>query len=88
MAQDILQEQFFKNNVNIILRKRNIMYLEQLTTIDGKYLIKWKSLKYKTFNKNKRITCTPKFFSILEQKLITTTRQIDPTYVIQAPHLK
>ena len=80
---------FEKAKANLI--KHSIMFLDQLTTLDGLCLLNWKAISKKTFINASFISITPKWFLKLEELVIDQNnvyRNILPTFIFQTPNLK
>jgi hypothetical protein len=71
------------------LRNQSIMFLEQLTSLDGKFLLPWKCIRERTFSINP-CNRTPSWFNQLESIIIVdaSSRMIQPDLAISATHMK
>src|SRR6185437_907175 len=47
--------------MKISLLKRNLLYIEQLLTIDGSHLLFWADLRFTTFSQGLQSTCIPQW---------------------------
>src|SRR5688572_17457257 len=77
--------------MKVVLQKRNLLYVEQLLTIEGTHLLFWADLRYTTFSKEIQSSITPKWFKSLEQLLLlrpTFSREVKPEFRFSASHFK
>src|SRR5204863_8193720 len=68
-----------------MLKKRGILFLEQITSLDGKDLLEWRFLHMKTFvpNKTQHTSSNPaKWYS-----LIKTTTTHSPSLILNTPYV-
>ncbi|CAB4442142.1 unnamed protein product [Rhizophagus irregularis] len=49
-----------------LLKNRSIMFLEQITTLDGKSLINWKDLKFRSFSQSMALALIPYWFTYIK----------------------
>jgi ribonuclease HI len=80
---DVLDTKSYKNAVSS-LQYNKILYLSQITSIDGDYLLKW--IDTRLFDNHTSIKI-PKWFQILETVVTTdsfTTRRLKPQWITQA----
>ncbi|CAH1768945.1 3700_t:CDS:2, partial [Entrophospora sp. SA101] len=66
----ILKESYYKNTAP--LKNRLIMFLDQLRSYDGSYLLTWKEITDKHFNK-KKFSRKPKWMESLETSVLLNT---------------
>jgi ribonuclease HI len=81
------QKDFISNRKS--LQNNSIMFLDQITTINGTALSEWKVVKRKSFTPNTQRT--PRWFTILEQSLIVKfdgKRLIQQQYITPSLHFK
>jgi hypothetical protein len=57
-------------NCRLQLIKHNILFLEQLTFINGSHLCSWRSITKRSFTAYKAITKTPKWFLVVESQIL------------------
>ena len=72
-------------------QKHSIMFVDQLSTVDGRILHNWKTITQKTFTTHTRSTSTPIWFKTLEQQILSTfdgTRILKPQFVYPVFHFK
>ena len=90
--REILGNSFNKKTVKQQLRSRNLMYIDQLTTVDGCMLLNWNQITTKSFNTRKTSKGKiPQWFKELEQNIFQYNdgqRIIQPTYRFTASHFK
>src|SRR3954471_24256774 len=80
---------FFKYRAQLI--KHNIMFIDQLTTINGQFLSIWHTITHRSFTQHRQVSKIPQWFRLIEQHLLLTndgSRFIKPQYVQSASHFK
>src|SRR5207248_11639067 len=65
----------FNNNklfkkMKVSFRKRNLLYIEQLLTIDSSHLLFWADLRFTTFSQGLQSTYILQWFKLLDYVLI------------------
>ncbi|CAJ0750149.1 5192_t:CDS:1 [Entrophospora sp. SA101] len=73
------------------LQKHSIMFIDQLSSIDGIFLNEWKTITEKSFTTHNRVTRVPQWFKIIENQILQTpdiSRRIQPSYIYPATHFK
>jgi hypothetical protein len=86
----------FNNNklfkkIKVSIRKRNLLYIEQLLTIDGSHLLLWADLRYTTFSQGLQSSVAPHWFKFLEHLLLlrpNISREVKPEFRFSATHFK
>src|ERR1044071_1539134 len=90
--QSILGQEFHKKHICAQLRNRSIIFLDQITTQDGKMLNNWYVATKKSFNDNVASNKTLLWFKLIQQATIQTAdgnRLLKNQYITsQATHLK
>jgi hypothetical protein len=78
-------------NCHLQLIRHNILFLEQLTFINDRYLCSWRSITKRSFTAHKAISKTPKWFSIVETQVLVdvNSRLLHPQFITtHATHFK
>src|ERR1044071_945190 len=73
------------------LRKRNLLFIEQLLTIDGTHFMLWSDLRDTTFSTRVQSSVTPTWYKSLESRILLRpnfSREIKPEFRLSASHFK
>jgi hypothetical protein len=73
------------------LIRHNILFLEQLTFINGRHLCSWRSITKQSFTAHKAISKTPKWFLAIETQVLMdfNSRLLQPQFITtHATHFK
>jgi hypothetical protein len=74
-----------------ILQRKNLLYIEQLLTIDGTHLLLWADLRHTTFSQGFHSSVVPKWYKSLEQQLLlwpNFSREVKPEFRFASSHFK
>jgi hypothetical protein len=85
----LTHQQFLVCRLQLI--RHNILFLEQLTFVDGRHLCSWCSITKWSFTAHKVISKTPKWFSVVETQVLVdlNSRLLQPQFIsTYATHFK
>src|SRR4051812_3869977 len=91
LIQEIIGDAFNDPIIKAQMRKRSIMFLEQITTQDGHHLNNWKTICRKIFTKHVTPNRAPEWFKRVEEITIASndgSRTIDTRYHHYVNHMK